>query len=381
MFAAPRAGVSGPMLAAERRGSEAELPEPANAGRRIGLGRPDARDSSIRLPQGSSTKNRVDPGISSVSAQRTALPLRPTSPASRSSAPPRARGSRMRLRRRGELLRDSDVQLVRPDAEPDAAAPREERWLRDLLEAEKTAVEPSRVVLAPGRCRDLDMVERDHGAAHRERLDVPRDPGPEKRTRFSRWVPCRTPVKPSSGPGLPSCCRWFTLRARGHAQRRAGSSLLAVRARGSSSGRVAPVDLLGAFEPDERRERGRQLELPPRRRELVVDHLGEHGLAAVADEDFAPHGSTGCVTPSERAVSTSPHVVRSASTPGARGAASASYQPPPAATAPVRVATGFASRRSTTAIATSPASIATAASDSSRWTIRALSPAPPGPRR
>ena len=72
----------------------------------------------------------------------------------------------MRLRRRHEVPGHADVQLVRTDAEPDTAAHREKRRLRHLLEPEKVAVEPSRLVLAPDGGGHLDVVEPDD---HRER--------------------------------------------------------------------------------------------------------------------------------------------------------------------------------------------------------------------
>jgi hypothetical protein len=65
----------------------------------------------------------------------------------------------MRPRRGSERLGDTDVQLLRPDAEPHPAAHGEERRLRYLVEPEKRSVEPAGVVLTPrGRC-DLDVVE------------------------------------------------------------------------------------------------------------------------------------------------------------------------------------------------------------------------------
>ena len=46
---------------------------------------------------------------------------------------------------------------------------------------------------------------------------------------------------------------------------------------------------------------------------------------------FAPHGNTGCATPSEPSSSTRPQVVRAPAASAVRGAARASYQPPAAA--------------------------------------------------
>ena len=117
----------------------------------------------------------------------------------------------MGLGRGHEPVGHPDVQLlVGTDAEPDAAARGEHVRLRDLLEPEERAVEAARRLLATEGRGDLDVVEGDDRPAHGEKLGVPRDPGPEKRTRFSRWVPCRILVKPSSGRELPSCRRWFT---------------------------------------------------------------------------------------------------------------------------------------------------------------------------
>src|SRR3954452_24162493 len=83
---------------------------------------------------------------------------------------------------------------------------------------------------------------------------------------------------------------------------------------------------------------------------------------------FAPHGRTGCETPSDFDVRINPQVVRWASPAGPRDAPSAEYHPPPGATAPVGGGVALASllRCSTTATAMTPASSATAARPSSR---------------
>ena len=54
--------------------------------------------------------------------------------------------------------------------------------------------------------RDLDVVEP-HDRAHPHALGAPRDPGPEKRTRFSRWV--RTGLSVSSMLNATSSTRSF----------------------------------------------------------------------------------------------------------------------------------------------------------------------------
>ena len=126
----------------------------------------------------------------------------------------------MCLCRRPEVARHAHVELVRARSEPRPSARLEQRGLHELLETEQLTVEPSRLVLAAGRRSDLDVVEADDHVVRRngnETLGASRDPGPEKRTRFSRWVPCRSSAKPLTGRGLPSCDCWFTLRARGHA--------------------------------------------------------------------------------------------------------------------------------------------------------------------
>ncbi len=85
----------------------------------------------------------------------------------------------MRLRRGSELRCDADVQLLVADREPDSASRCEQRRLLDLLEPQHVAVERARLLLAPFRSSDLDVVERDD---HRESngCSAPRvTPGPE----------------------------------------------------------------------------------------------------------------------------------------------------------------------------------------------------------
>ena len=86
----------------------------------------------------------------------------------------------MRLPRGSELLGNADVELVRSGAEPDATAGGEERWLLELVQPQEPPVEAPRVVLAPRRRCDLDVVEADDHQTHRGRPDAPRDPGPGK---------------------------------------------------------------------------------------------------------------------------------------------------------------------------------------------------------
>ena len=74
----------------------------------------------------------------------------------------------MRLPRRRELGLDADVELLRPDAEPDAAARPQRLRLRELLEPEQLAEEPARLRLAAGRRGELDVVDAvEHAAQDR----------------------------------------------------------------------------------------------------------------------------------------------------------------------------------------------------------------------
>ena len=65
----------------------------------------------------------------------------------------------MRLPRGGEVRLDADVELVLPDAEPDAAACPDRLRLRDLLQPEQLAEEAARGLLAAGWGRELDVVD------------------------------------------------------------------------------------------------------------------------------------------------------------------------------------------------------------------------------
>ena len=65
----------------------------------------------------------------------------------------------MCLARRAEVVLDAEVQLVLAGPEPAAAAGRERRRLRQLFEPEHAGVEGAGLVLAPGRDRDLDVIE------------------------------------------------------------------------------------------------------------------------------------------------------------------------------------------------------------------------------
>ena len=56
---------------------------------------------------------------------------------------------------------DADVELLAAEREPDAAAAVERLGLRHLGQAEELAEETSRLLLAAGRSRELDVVEAD----------------------------------------------------------------------------------------------------------------------------------------------------------------------------------------------------------------------------
>src|SRR4051794_1468009 len=78
----------------------------------------------------------------------------------------------MRLRRRGELVLDPDVELPPVgQREPRAAARRERRRLLDLLQPEQLAEERARRRLAAGRRGDLHMVEADDPHASRSSIE------------------------------------------------------------------------------------------------------------------------------------------------------------------------------------------------------------------
>lgn len=66
---------------------------------------------------------------------------------------------RMGLARRSELVLDAEVELLRSEAEPDAAARRERLGLGDLLEPADLSEESPRLGFAPRRDRELDMVD------------------------------------------------------------------------------------------------------------------------------------------------------------------------------------------------------------------------------
>ena len=91
---------------------------------------------------------------------------------------------RVRLARRGEGLLDADVQLLRARPEPAAAAGPERLRLRQLLHPEQAAVERARLLLAPWRSGDLDVVDAED--RHRRRSTIDRVAGaPSSRTRSS----------------------------------------------------------------------------------------------------------------------------------------------------------------------------------------------------
>ncbi len=133
-------------------------------------------------------------------SRRRATPGVPSSPV---RSPPRRRRA-ARARRRGTRRRHARREAAA------SGAPRARRAHR------RSAVPRPRIPAAQrpghGRARRSSLI-----GALEEVLGASRDPGPEKRTRFSRWVPCRPSATPSPGPELPSCECWFTLRARGHA--------------------------------------------------------------------------------------------------------------------------------------------------------------------
>jgi hypothetical protein len=64
---------------------------------------------------------------------------------------------------RSERRFDADVQLLRADAEPDAAPGSQGFRLLDLLQPEQFAEEAARVGLAAGRGRELNVVETEEG--------------------------------------------------------------------------------------------------------------------------------------------------------------------------------------------------------------------------
>ena len=113
--------------------------------------------SSSRLPKGSSTWQRRDPGRASSAVGGVRRP--------RAGAPraPQVVDDQAGMRLAGgrERLLDADVELLLADAEPAAAARPQRLRLRQLLEAEQLAVERARRRLAPGRRRDLDVVDPD----------------------------------------------------------------------------------------------------------------------------------------------------------------------------------------------------------------------------
>ena len=80
----------------------------------------------------------------------------------------------MRLARRREGGLDADVQLLRADREPDAAAAPERLRLLDLLEPEQLAEEAAGGVLAAGRGGELDVVDSvEHGSRLARRRVTP----------------------------------------------------------------------------------------------------------------------------------------------------------------------------------------------------------------
>ena len=66
---------------------------------------------------------------------------------------------RVGLARRGEALLDANVQLLRTGTEPAAAAAPDRLGFRELLHPEQFPVERPRLVVAPGRCRHLHVID------------------------------------------------------------------------------------------------------------------------------------------------------------------------------------------------------------------------------
>ena len=65
----------------------------------------------------------------------------------------------MRLARRRERLLDADVQLLRPDPEPDPAAGAQRLGFSTSSRPEQLAEEAARLRLAAGRRSQLDVVD------------------------------------------------------------------------------------------------------------------------------------------------------------------------------------------------------------------------------
>ena len=192
--------------------------------------RPAQATSSRRFPHGSWTWNRDVPGISAGSAHSTSTPApgvarRVSSSASTEST--RSAGCAFVAAWKSSATPTwSSCAPRRNHTPPRAASSGGFGSSSSPSSGRRSAARRprSRAARRPGRGRD-----RRCGRSV-EMLGAPRDPGPEKRTRFSRWVPCRPPATPSAEPELPSCECWFTLRARGHARRRAARSLVGRRA-------------------------------------------------------------------------------------------------------------------------------------------------------
>lgn len=67
----------------------------------------------------------------------------------------------MRPPRRSKVLFDPEMERDALTDEPAPTAHRELRRLRDLGQPQQTGIEPADLVLAPGRDRDLDVVDPD----------------------------------------------------------------------------------------------------------------------------------------------------------------------------------------------------------------------------
>ena len=211
-----------------------------------------------------------------------ASPLEPAADASREAqdAPSGRARSRPRRRRGAPALRRGTRRRRAPRG---AAASR-------LVEPQQVAEEPPRASSHPAGAATWTW-SRPTSGRHRARPDAPRDPGPGKANPL-----LQAGALPTSGDTLG---RTGSLRVTVGSRREPEVTRNVVRTQrvaGRSASlprRVPPLDLLRPVEPDESRELGVSSNWRPARDELVVDHLGEHGVAAVADEHLGAAGEHG----------------------------------------------------------------------------------------
>ena len=101
----------------------------------------------------------------------------------------------MRLLRRREGILDADVQLLISERKPDAASRLERLGLLDLLEAENTAEESTRIGLASRRRGQLHVVDfhflENELCQHLQRLGLRRA---DHERRDWRFAPCLEPL-------------------------------------------------------------------------------------------------------------------------------------------------------------------------------------------